>query len=147
MIANKTTTVEATKTVGEIQAMLATARASSILTEYDNGEPSALSFQLRAGEQSLAFRLPCNWAGVLAALKKDKGYPQRLKCHEQAKRVAWRVLRDWLRAQLSLVEAGNTTIHEVMVPWLITNDGTTVSERLFSGNSGLLALTHQNGGG
>lgn len=68
-----------------------------------------------------------------------------MKTPEQAKRVAWRVLRDWIRAQLSLVEAGNATIHEVMVPWMITNDGTTVSERLFSGQSGLLALPAPKG--
>lgn len=141
MIANRTTTVAATKTVSEIQQLLTAAGATSIMIDYETGEPSALAFQLTANSQPLAFRLPCNWQGVLAALKKEPGYPARMKTAQQAKMVAWRVLRDWLRAQLSLVEAGNTTIREVMVPWLITNDGTTVANRLFSGKSGLLALT------
>lgn len=140
MIANRTTQIDATKTVGEIQAMLAAARASSLMIDYEDGQPSALAFQLTQGDQSLSFRLPCNWQGILAALKRDKKYPQRLKNPDQAKRVSWRVLRDWMRAQLTLVEAGASTMQEVMVPWLITNDGTTVAHRLFSGESGMLAL-------
>ncbi len=140
MIANRTTSIDAGKTVREIQQMLAAAHASSLMIDYELGQPSALSFQLRSGEQVLSFRLPCSWEGVLACLKRDKTTPQRLKSADQAKRVAWRVLRDWLRAQLSLVEAGNSTIQEVFVPWMITNDGQTVATRLFSGTSGLLAL-------
>lgn len=140
MIANKTTQIDASKTVGEIQQMLASARASSLMIDYEDGQPSALAFQLAQGDQSLSFRLPCNWQGILAALKRDKKYPQRLKNADQAKRVSWRVLRDWLRAQLTLVEAGASSLQEVMVPWMITNDGTTVSHRLFSGKSGLLLL-------
>lgn len=147
MIANRTTSIESAKTVGEIQAMLATAKASALMIDYEDGQPCAVAFQLRSGEQSLTFRLPCNWKGVLHALQRDKGYPRGMKTPEQAKRVAWRVLKDWLRAQLSLVEAGNSTIHEVMVPWMITNDGTTVAARLFSGQSGLLALPAPGAGG
>jgi hypothetical protein len=139
-IANRTTSIDSSKTVGEIQAMLAASNATSLMIDYSDGQPTAVTFELRTGSQSLHFRLPCNWQGVLAALKRDKKYPDRLKTEEQAKRVAWRVLKDWLRAQLSIVEAGNTTLHEVMVPWLVTDDGSTVATRLFSGTSGLLAL-------
>ena len=146
MIANRTTTIDAEKTISAIQRMLAAARASSLRIDYEDGQPCALSFQLTSGGQLLAFRLPCNWQGTLRALRCDRGYPTRLKTPEQAKRVAWRVLRDWLRAQLSLVEAGASTIHEVFVPWLITDDGTTVAARLFSGSSGLLALPDRRGG-
>lgn len=145
MIANRTTSIESSKTVGEIQQMLASANASRVMIDYEDQEPSAVLFQLANGEQKLAFRMPCNWEGVLAALKKDRKYPDRLKSPEQAKRVAWRGVRDWLRVQLSFVEAGNASMHEIMVPWLITSDGTTVSTRIFSGTSGLLALPDRRG--
>lgn len=140
MIANKSTKVASMKTIGEIQAMLAHARASSIMVEYEDGEPIAISFQLKNQQQTLSFRLPINWKGTLQAMIRDKTCPKGLRTNEQARRVSWRVLRDWIRAQLTLVEAGASTIHEVMVPWMVTNDGTTVTQRLFSGTSGLLAL-------
>lgn len=140
MIANRTTKVAAGQTVSEIQAMLIEVRASSMMIDFENSEPSAITFQLRRGEQNLCFRLPSNWQGILAALKRDKSTPQRLRNEEHARRVSWRVVRDWLRAQLTLIEAGAATLEEVMVPWLITNDGSTVAKRLFSSDTGLLAL-------
>lgn len=140
MIANRTTSISPHKSVAEIQGMLADARASSLMIDFDNGQPTAISFCLTRDGHSLAFRLPCNWEGTLAAMKRDKKCEARLRNPEQAKRVAWRVLRDWLRAQLTMVEAGASTIHEVMTPWMITDDGTTVAARLFSGPSGLIGL-------
>lgn len=140
MIANKTTSIAATKTVSDIQAMLAHVGAKSIMIDFTDSQPSAIAFQITRENHVLSFRLPCNWQGILAALTRDKKVPRRLVNADQARRVAWRVVRDWLRAQLTLIEAGSSSIEEVMLPWAITSDGTTVSERLFSGNTGILAL-------
>lgn len=140
MIANRNTTVPDLKTVGEIQAMLAGIRADAIVMQYDAGEPSAIAFKLTRDGHSISFQLPSNWQGIFQALKRDKSIPKRLLTAEQAKRVSWRVIRDWLRAQLSLIEAGAATIEEVMLPWAITSDGTTVASRIFSGQTGLLTM-------
>lgn len=140
MIANKTTKISAEKSVGEIQKMLAESNASSILIEYEQGLPDSISFQLSHGRGVIAFRMPCNWRGTLSAMNRDKSIPLRLQTSEHARRVCWRVIRDWLRAQLTLVESGVSTVHEVMMPWMITEDGTTVSSRIFS-DSGFLKLT------
>jgi len=140
VIANKTTTIDATKTVGEIQTMLASAHASAMMIEYESGQPSAVSFRLDRNGSPISFRLPNNWQGLLLALKKDRQFPRNKCTEEHARRVSWRVLKDWLRAQLTLVEAGASTIEEVMLPWAITADGSTVSQRMLSG-SGLIALT------
>ena len=140
MIANRNTTVPALKTVGEIQAMLAGIRADAIVMQYESGEPSAIGFKLTRDDHSISFQLPSNWQGILQALKRDKSIPKRLLTADQAKRVSWRVIRDWLRAQLSLIEAGAATIEEVMLPWAITSDGTTVASRIFSGQTGLLTM-------
>lgn len=142
MIANRTTTVSCQNTVGEIQAMLAEVRASKMMLEYDGeGKPSGIAFQIEREGQSMAFRLPCNWQGVLRALNRERGgLPQRLLIPEHAKRVSWRIIKDWLRAQLSLIEAGASTIEEVMLPWAITTDGQTVAQRVLSGTTGLLRI-------
>lgn len=120
--------------------MLASVRASSLMIDYTDGKPDAIAFQLKRGDQPIAFRLPVNWQGIMAAMKKDKSIPRRLICEDQARRVSWRVVRDWLRAQLTLIEAGAATIEEVMLPWAVTSDGTTVAQRMLSGPNGFLAL-------
>lgn len=139
MIANRTTSVSVEKTVAELQKMLAGMRATSLLLDYENCSPVALAFRLPRGDSSISFRLPCNWRGIFAAMKKDKHVPRRFCTEEQALRVAWRVVRDWLRAQLTMVEAGAVTLEEVMLPWALTQDGVTVSQRMLSAD-GLLAL-------
>lgn len=142
MIANRTTSISCEKTVAEIQSMLAGVRASAMMLDYDSdGKPCGLAFRLERDGQSMAFRLPCNWQGVLNALKKERGgIPQRLLTADHAKRVSWRILKDWLRAQLSLIEAGASSIEEVMLPWAITTDGQTVAQRVLSGTTNLLRL-------
>lgn len=37
---------------------------------------------------------------------------------EQAERVAWRVAREWLLAQLAIIEAQMATLDQVMLPYL-----------------------------
>lgn len=142
MIANRTTSISCDKTVGEIQSMLAGMRASAMMIDYDSdGVPCGLAFRLERAGQSMAFRLPCNWQGVLNALKKERGgIPQRLLTAAHAKRVSWRILKDWLRSQLSLIEAGASSIEEVMLPWAITADGQTIAQRVLSGTTNLLEL-------
>lgn len=139
MIANKTTSVSAERTVSEIQKMLALAKASAVMLEFEEGQPSGIAFNITCNGTEISFRLPCNWKGVLEAMKREKT-PQRLLTKDQAKRVSWRITRDWLRAQLSLVESGKSTIQEVMLPWAITNDGSTVGTRLLSGSTPLLSF-------
>jgi hypothetical protein len=131
VIANKTTSVSADKSVGEIQKMLASARVSSLMVDYVDGKPDAIAFKISRSELQIAFRLPANWQGVLAAMKRDKTIARRLVCEDQARRVSWRVVRDWLRAQLTLIEAGAASIEEVMLPWAVTNDGKTVSQKFW----------------
>lgn len=120
--------------------MLASVKASAMMIDYVDGKPDAIAFKMIKGGQPIAFRLPANWQGILEAMRRDKTVPRRLVCEDQARRVSWRVVRDWLRAQLTLIEAGASSIEEVMLPWAITNDGTTVGQRVLSGASGFLAL-------
>ncbi len=142
MIANRTTSVSAERSVSEIQSMLAAVKASAVMIDYDEtSTPIAIAFRLTKEGHSLAFRLPVNWQGVLGALKRERGLSRSLLTPGHAKRVSWRILKDWLRVQLSLIEAGASTIEEVLLPWALTADGQTVSQRVLSGESGLLRLS------
>jgi hypothetical protein len=50
----------------------------------------------------------------------SRGRPRR------AGRVAWRILKDWVEAQLALVEAELVDVAEIMLPYMVTNDKRTV---------------------
>lgn len=134
-IANYTTTVAATRSVMLVQEMLADAGAKAIMFEYDCGEASAVTFRVDRGDAQMGFKLPCDWRKTLAILNKTKEVPRSRKTPEHAKRVAWRCVHDWLRAQLALIEIGAAELQQVMLPYSITNNGQTLYERL--GESGL----------
>ncbi|MEL6605348.1 MAG: hypothetical protein AAFY20_27085 [Cyanobacteria bacterium J06639_14] len=137
-IANYTTTVKQLKTIGEIQSMLVEHGVSSISIDYAEKQPAALYFIAEINFQSVPFRLPSKWEGVLQAMKRDSNVPKRYCVEDQARRVAWRITRDWVRAQLAIIEAGQVSLGEVFLPYAVNSDGQTVYE-LFS-QKGFAAL-------
>lgn len=127
-ILNYTTKIDPNKSVGEIQGILGQHGARSIFTDYDEfRNVTAIGFVLFLERDSrpLNFRLPCNVDGVLAALKKQKGVPYSMQNREHARRVTWRIIKDWLAAQLALIEAGQAEMAEVFMPYAIAEDGRT----------------------
>jgi len=134
---NYTTSIAPQKTVMEIQAMLAKAGASAILADYDTeGNIVALSFRLRNEGQEISFKLPTAWQPVLETLKRQN-VPRTLQTPEQALRVAWRITKDWVAAQLAIIETRMVTTAQVFLPYAITKNGQSVYEHIAS-NMGLL---------
>lgn len=132
--AGYTTTVEAVKTAGDVTAMLASAGARRIMTEYTStGRPEGMSFEIETKYGVQAFTLPIKTKAVHAVLKRQKLQP-RYQTIEHAERVAWRVAHDWLRNQLALIEAEMVSLDEVMFPWMIGSGGQTMHS-LFVQNS------------
>jgi hypothetical protein len=127
-IAGYSTTVDAAKTAAEVSAMLAKRGASRIMTEYgDGGRATGLSFEIRAEYGVRGFELPIRAQGVLETLKRDRAEKRYLTI-EQAEKVAWRLVRDWLRAQLALIDAGSVSLDEVFFPWMIAGERGTMHE-------------------
>jgi hypothetical protein len=125
-ILNYTTSVEAAKSIGEITGILSRFGARQILTDYDdNGNVSGIAFTILIEGAPLNIRLPCNVEGVFDALYKAKGVPNRSKTRLQARRVAWRILKDWLEAQLALFQVGQAEMAQVLMPYAIDAEGRT----------------------
>jgi hypothetical protein len=120
-ILNYTTKISPAKTVGEIQELLGRKGADKVSLDYNNFEPVAVQFNVG----DWAFRLPCNVPGVYDAMKRDRKIPNSHKNVEQATRTAWRIIKDWVEAQLALIEAGQATMQEVFFPYAIGKDGIT----------------------
>jgi len=119
-ILNYTTQIKVEKTVGEIQGILAAAGAQSISVDYDqNGQPTALTFLIAVQGQLVNFRLPSRWRGVWASLRDDPTIPRRLRSEDQARRVAWRIVKTWTQAQVAIIEAGLAELAEVFLPYAV----------------------------
>jgi hypothetical protein len=126
-ILNYTTTISALKTAAEVQTMLAKHGASSVSLVYDGGTPLGIAFTIETTHGMRDFQLPVNAAGVELTLKKQR-VATRFQGSEQAHRVAWRIVKDWVAAQLAIIEAGMSSLDEVMLPYMVTAGGVTLSQ-------------------
>jgi hypothetical protein len=115
-IANYTTTVPAAKSIGEIQKMLVAHGARQILLDYDQAEPVGMAFIVATRFGDVPFRLPANIDRVQAVLNKQRVRSQ--VSLEQATRVAWRILKDWVRAQMAILETEMVSIDQVFLPYM-----------------------------
>ena len=122
---NYSTRVEAHRTVSEITAILVRHGASRIMQEYDgSGNIVALKWSLAGRYGTLGYAMPVNYQAVYEVLTEEgrifKGDAGRRK--EQARRVAWRILKDWIEAQIALLESGMVEMEEIFLPYMLAGD-------------------------
>lgn len=133
-IKNYTSEVSVYKSLAEIQAALAEQGACRIMVEYDNSkQPTGLTFAIETPTGPRAFRLPANVDGVRAVMTRQKVKDT----NGQAERTAWRNVRDWVLAQVAIIEAGMVQVEEVFLPYMTDGSGRTLYQ-LYQG--GHLAL-------
>lgn len=143
---NYTTEIAAAKSVGEIQGMLIQAKAQSILTEFHPTSQRLLSVSFRIASPFgiLSIRMPANVEAVYKTLCQEK-IPQSRKTYEQAERVAWRIQKDWLEAQLAIVRVKMAELQQVFLPYIQDPEtGQTVYEKLHEKKFAGLALPAQS---
>jgi hypothetical protein len=126
-IANYSTTVTALKSIGEIQGMLVAHGAKHILMDYDGGKPVGLAFIVTTSSGEVPFRIPANIDRVQAVLNKQR---VRSRIDEElASRVAWRILKDWVRAQMAILETEMVSVDQVFLPYMqVGEHGKTLYE-------------------
>lgn len=123
-ILNYTTSIATEKSAMQIQQKLVKANARAVLSEYEGGVLSHISFKIETKHGEMAFRLPANIDGVLRAMQRDKKVSKSQCTREQAARVAWRIVKDWVEAQLAIIEADMATLSQVFLPYMQTRQGT-----------------------
>jgi len=142
-ILNYTTTVDSIKTITQIQQCLVKSGATKIVIDYEEALPTSLTFCILNNEKNVVFNLPCNYEGILSIMSNDKKVPKRLCTKEQAMRVSWRILKDWVEAQIAIVQAQMATPTEVFLPYALTKQGETVYKYLTnSKHTDQFLLTH-----
>jgi len=132
-IKNYTTAINSFRTVGEIQTLLVQMGATSIATDYENGQPAAIMFLLPVRDRTISYRLPARWAGVYESLCSDPSVPVKFKSQKHAQDVTWRIVQDWLEAHLALIETHVLEAQQVFLPYMVTATGETVYQ-LFDKN-------------
>lgn len=144
---NYTTKIDADKTAAEIAKCLSMHGASAILTDYDPIESTVigLSFKIKIQDQNISFRLPCDWKPVYEVMSRgkkflwgDRGEKQKSDLRLQAVRTSWRIVKDWVEAQMALVETNMVKTEQVFLPYAVGKDGRTLSEQILSNPAFLL---------
>jgi hypothetical protein len=138
-ILNYTTEIAAQRSVSEIVALLVRKGAQSITHEYfADGRVKSVSFLMQVGDFPVRFLLPANTEGVAGILKKERPYNYSRNRggidnyyraqREQAERIAWRILKDWVEAQVALIESGQAEPAQIFLPYAQQPDGRTMYE-------------------
>ena len=129
-ILNYSTEVPVSRSIAKIQDVLVAHGANAIMMSYDaKRQADGLTFVVATKHGELPFKLPANISAVQEILEstRTRGYTKE----GQAARVAWRILKDWVEAQMAIVETNMVVIEEVFLPYLIQG-GKTLFESLES---------------
>jgi len=146
-IKNFTTKIPVTKTIGEIEELLSQHGAKKILKDYDGaGNVISVSFMVTIDNNNIPFKLPIDlnaWIALLnKAVNEDRKLPFRYADDsEQARRIGWRVIRDWIDAQMALVETKTVKLDQVFLPY-VYDIGTdqTLYQKFVENKSKFIAL-------
>jgi hypothetical protein len=128
---NYSTTIGVHKTLGEIQQILVDHGARKLMYDYDgNGHIESLSFSVITPNGEKGIRLPANVASIFEVLKQQKkaGKIKINADYDQAERVAWRIIKDWVEAQMAILESQMVQFEEVFFPYLLNGQGQTLFE-------------------
>lgn len=137
---NYTTSIPVSQTVSEIHRDLAAHGARKVMFDYDDdGHILAICFSIVTPEGDRAVRLPGNAERVRMVLQRQRNDPKRRDrtkidaSPEQAERVAWRIVKDWLSAQLAILETEMVDVGQVFLPYFVGRNGQTLYEAYQSG--------------
>lgn len=132
-ILNYTTTIDAFKTVSEIEYILMKHKAKSIMKQYDGESITGLSFLIDTGQQQVPVILPVKIEECLEVLTREKKNSPRSNIkatREQAERVAWRILKDWVEAQMALLDIEMVRFEEIFLPYIEIGQNKTIFQAL-----------------
>lgn len=116
---NYRTRVAASQTIQEIQTKLAKAGARQVLTEFGpGGSPVGIAFAIDTPHGERHYHLPADVAAVAQVLKNDPQVNAATRKPEQVERIAWRIIKDWLEAQLAIVSTQMVAFDQVMLPYM-----------------------------
>jgi hypothetical protein len=126
------TKVEAVQSIAEIQTYLIRMGATSIMTEFEDGEPSGLYFKMNVDGKSMPFELPARVEPIYKIMHANRFNKDEARDRSQAKRVAWRQVYRWVLIQVAMIETGMVEPGEVMFAYVQTGPKESLYKRALS---------------
>ena len=123
---NYTTKVPAERTVGEVMNILAQKGALEIIIVYDaERQPCGLKWRMETRHGPLAYALPVNVEAVFNIMTEQRVMiTNPTGRRDQARRTAWRILKDWIQAQMALLETNMVEMEEIFLPYILSGEQT-----------------------
>jgi len=122
------------RTMSQVEAILMVHGAKDIYKKIDNqGHVYALIFTLPSPDGNLPIRLPIDANATFEVLKKqcqNRQVAKRFATEDHARRVAWRIIKDWLEAQVWLVETQMAKMEEILLPYMMVTKDKTLYETM-----------------
>lgn len=129
-ILNYSTSIAAEKSVLEVQKILSAAGAHRIMLDYEAGQPSVIHFAVSIAKTAITFKLAANWRGVNKALKNQKKpkVAARYLTEAHARNVCWRIIKDWVEAQMAIIQSEQADLATIFLPYAVNKTGNTLAE-------------------
>ncbi len=123
MLKNYTSTVPVSRSMAFIESKLVQNGAKAILRTYDKDRRvEAMCFSLEIDGRPVRFKLPArvsNCEAVLRANLSARARPETIKkIPDQAMRTAWKIVSDWVEAQMAMIELAQIEVMEVFMPYV-----------------------------
>jgi hypothetical protein len=132
-VKNYTSTIPINHIFDGLQKVLVEHGAKQIVFEYgEDGKIYGITFAIEVMGKTIPIKLPARIAEAQALIKKqyEMGLIKKRKLTEpeQAYRVAWRNIWDWVEAQMALLDIKMAKIEEVFLPYMTDYTGKTFFE-------------------
>ncbi len=130
---NTFTTTSVTTMLSEIQKALVRVGATDMSYKFDQtGKIIGLKFGLKIKENNVGFTLPISVDKVALVLIKEDN--RRASDPEYVYRVAWANMRDWVTAQMALIETEMVEPLQAFLPYAHDASGSTLYDKVISSN-------------
>jgi len=122
-IKNYTSQVSAKRSIDYIETQLVKHGAKTIVKLYDTEKKiNGIWFVIESENGDIPYKLPARVKKCEVILKSNLGprtRPEtRKKISQQAERTAWKILSDWVEAQMAMVELSQIEITEIFLPYI-----------------------------
>lgn len=123
---NYTTIIKSNTTIIEIEKILLTQGVTDIWKQYDSdGNAKNVCFMVITEHGKLPFKLPVNPEAVQQVLRNQKrsGKLKKLSMAkindiDYCRNVSWRIIKDWIDAQMAIIELDLVKIEQVFLPYI-----------------------------
>jgi hypothetical protein len=131
-IRRETTEVSVEKTVAEIHKLLGESGAQAITVDLDNSAPIGISFRIQTEFGLMTFRMPARIRNVskIREVERKRRVRDQAKFDNQSARIAWRNIKEWIEAHLTMIQIGQVSLIEAFLPYAQDASGKTLYESL-----------------